>query len=149
MLTRTERHQGSLMNISLRKPDSSSKDVCRHHYLSFQFPFTLGICEETLSTQNSQGFGSRGKKEMSMLRCSEFLKKHPVSDPVYFCSPTKSNEFEVWPFFFFHLWSSYLIGNWTFVNKTDDRLNAVLVLSNCAASTTIQSSGKWDPTKHV
>ena len=65
MLKRTERHQSSLMNIrvniSLRKPGSSSKNVCRGHCLSFQFPFISGICEETLSTQSSQGLGVGGK----------------------------------------------------------------------------------------
>ena len=149
MLKRTERHQSSLMNIrvniSLRKPGSSSKNVCRGHCLSFQFPFILGICGEALSAQSSQGLGVGGK-EMSLLRCSEFLKKRPLSDPVYFCSATKPNEFEVCPF------SSpliFLLGHWTFVNNTDDHLNAVLALSNWAASTTIQSSRKGDPIKHV
>lgn len=39
-----------------------------------------------MSTQNSQGFGSGGKKK-SMIRCSEFLKKHSVSTSSRFEEP--------------------------------------------------------------
>lgn len=133
MLTRTERHQGKpWLNISLRKPDSSSKDVCRCPLSLLPIPLTLGICEETLSTQNSQGFGSRGKKQMSMLRCSEFLKS------ILFLTLSisvlnKINEFEVWPFF-----PTSDLPTWLetelLTTKRMTNTNAVLVLSNCAAS---------------
>lgn len=47
--------------------------------------------------------------------------------------------------FYFFFWSSYLVGNWTFINNTDDHLNGALVLSNCALSTNIQSFRKARP----
>lgn len=151
MLKRTERHQSSLMtirvNISLRKPGSSSKNVCRGHCLSFQFPFILGICEETLSTQNSQWLGVGGERKCHCLGAQSFSKS--ILFLTQSISVLQQNPMNLKSVLFFHLWSSYLTGHWTFVNKTDDHLNAVLVLSSWAASTTIQSSRKQDPIKHV